>query len=413
MERKDKKNIVTGQQIGLLGGPLYTTFKVLGAIKLAEVSGGNAIFWMETNDADFNEINHIDFIDAKGELRTLKWDVDSKGYSCGYIKVDDLLIEILKEFFDSVTKTEHTMLLKDVVLSCYKKERTLSEASGELFEWIFKDLKINIFNPFDSEFRRFSKKILLEEAEFTAEGDQCNLFILRDKKRLPLFKKNGRYVLRDEAQTDPEEYEILPNVRMRSVCQDAWFSTYAYIAGPGEIKYLKDLIPFYERHAVNPAKVIPRMSIDLIEPRVKRLMSKANILMEDLDNFSVEEMKKRKLTEVSGFDAGSISENSLIRTDEFIRELGYLGLKTDNVKKELNNIVKRLIGEKRREEKEKNEAILRQTGTIYNLVRPFGKKHERVFNMFYYMNLYGGRSFVNFLYKNYDQNISVLEIKNG
>ncbi|MCP5106082.1 MAG: bacillithiol biosynthesis BshC, partial [bacterium] len=62
--------VVTGQQIGLLGGPLYTVYKVLGAAHLAGKLNGNAVYWLETNDADFNEINHIDYLDAQGQLKT-------------------------------------------------------------------------------------------------------------------------------------------------------------------------------------------------------------------------------------------------------------------------------------------------------------------------------------------------------
>jgi uncharacterized protein YllA (UPF0747 family) len=86
-----EKNVVTGQQLGLLGGPLYTTYKVLGAIHYAHEINGNHIYWLESNDADFSEINHIDYLDANSELRTLTWDIDSQGYSCGLIEIDSLL----------------------------------------------------------------------------------------------------------------------------------------------------------------------------------------------------------------------------------------------------------------------------------------------------------------------------------
>ena len=96
--------VVTGQQIGLLGGPLYTTYKVLGAIHHADKINGDAVYWLETNDADFNEINHIDYLDAQGQLRTLTWDIDGQGYSCGFIEVDHSLVEILETFFSTRRK---------------------------------------------------------------------------------------------------------------------------------------------------------------------------------------------------------------------------------------------------------------------------------------------------------------------
>ena len=52
-----KKTVVTGQQIGILGGPLYTTLKVLGAVRLAQEFKGRAVYWLETNDADFDDLS--------------------------------------------------------------------------------------------------------------------------------------------------------------------------------------------------------------------------------------------------------------------------------------------------------------------------------------------------------------------
>ena len=76
------KPILTGQQIGLLGGPLYTTYKVLGAIHYSKSIGGTPVYWLETNDADFDEIKSFHFIDKENGLKTLTWDINSKGYSC-------------------------------------------------------------------------------------------------------------------------------------------------------------------------------------------------------------------------------------------------------------------------------------------------------------------------------------------
>ena len=102
MREKGKKRYVTGQQLGLLGGPLYTTYKVLGALHYAEKNRGEAVYWLETNDADFNEINQIHYIDSDKNLRSLKWEIDSKGYSCGRIQVDEKLVSILNEFFNTI-----------------------------------------------------------------------------------------------------------------------------------------------------------------------------------------------------------------------------------------------------------------------------------------------------------------------
>jgi uncharacterized protein YllA (UPF0747 family) len=166
-KQSDTPTVITGQQIGLLGGPLYTTYKVLGAIHLARKINGTPIYWLETNDADFNEINHIDYLDAGGQLRTLTWDIDSHGYSCGYIEVDDMLVNLLETFFSTLRKTEFTPVLRKIALSCYAKGHTLANASERLAMELFDHFNIRLFTPFDREFKKFTQLMLRKEARRT------------------------------------------------------------------------------------------------------------------------------------------------------------------------------------------------------------------------------------------------------
>ena len=153
-----------------MGGPLYTTYKVLGAIHLAGQLNGAAIYWLETNDADFNEINHIDYLDDQGQLKTLTWNIDTHGYATGYIEVDETLEKLLETFFSTIRQTEFTPGLKKMVLDCYRKGRILADASQDLAEVLFGHFKIRFFTPFDWEFKKFSQRILRREAVRTLDA---------------------------------------------------------------------------------------------------------------------------------------------------------------------------------------------------------------------------------------------------
>ena len=120
--------IVTGQQIGLLGGPLYTTYKVLGAIHLARKLGGKAVYWLETNDTDFHEINHLDGLDADGQLRSFAWEMDSQGVSCGLLEIDAALRDTLTRFFDALRQTEFTPALREMALQMTPSSPTIGVA---------------------------------------------------------------------------------------------------------------------------------------------------------------------------------------------------------------------------------------------------------------------------------------------
>ncbi len=412
MRKNEVATFVTGQQLGLLGGPLYTTYKVLGTLHYAKRSKGRAVYWLETNDADFNEINQIHYIDSEKNLRSLKWDIDSKGYSCGNIPVDEKLVSVLNEFFNTIKVTEHTSELKEMALDCYAPGRTLGEASASLAAKLFEGFDLEIFDPSSVEFIEFSRHILLNEAESTSEGEQCNLFYMDGDRRRAVFKKEGKYLDRGGVEIDLLSSELVPSLKTRSICQDAYFLTAAYIAGPGEIKYLKELGRNFKFHNVKPAEVIPRMSIDLVEPSVKRVLGKLGNDISDIDKINKDEMIRLKIKDLTGFDKKKLVLRSDKIVDNLISELKDTGLSADKLGKKLKVDIKELIGIKRKSDKEKSESVIRQTEMLYKHLRPFGKKQERVFNIFYYMNLYGGREFIKQIYERYDNSVKLMETGN-
>lgn len=410
----ESKTVVTGQQIGLLGGPLYTTYKVLGAIYHADKINGEAIYWLESNDADFNEINHIDYLDAQGQLRTLTWDIHSQGYSCGFIEIDASLVEILGTFFSTIRQTDFTPCLKEMALDCYTPGRTLGEASQMLAAELFGQYDIKIFTPFEKDFGTFSQKILLKEAERTPEGEQCNCFCMVGKQRKTIFRKGGKYQLRDGTLVDVAKHNLVPNVRTRSVCQDAYFHTHTYIAGPGEVKYLSELGPVFQFYDVNPAAVHHRMSIYLIEPRVQRLMKRTGLSLNQVVESSREELIKTALKDKASFDFNKTLQQGNDYTDEYLEKLETMGFDAadiKNLRKLLRGEIKQTTGKLRAAEKQKHQRLLADTGNLADNLKPFGKKQDRVFNIFYYMNLFGGKDFIHTIYKNYDPERKILEIQ--
>lgn len=414
-----RETIVTGQQIGLLGGPLYTAFKVLGAVYHARQIDGQAVYWLETNDADFNEINHIDYLDHHGQLRRLQWNVPTGGYSSGYIEIDNRLVELIDTFFATIRQTEFTPILKSIALESYVPGRTLGEASETLASRLFGDFdRLLFFNPHEKEFREFSQPILRAEAERTPPGQQCNCFCMIGKQRKALFTgfvegKGGKFQLRDGTPVDIYSVPLVPNVRTRNVCQDAYFRTHSYIAGPGEVKYLSQMEDQYNAHDVRPANVQPRMSLSFIEPRVKRLMQKTGLTLNTVLNIPKDDLIKIALKENAGFDFGDTMEKATGMTRQFLQDLEDLGLEQQEMKllrKTIQQEIKQAIGKRRAREKEKHKTVIDDTAYLSDNLLPNGNRHERVFNIFYYMNLYGGLDFIPWLYDHYDPERTQLEI---
>jgi bacillithiol synthase len=404
--------IVTGQQIGLLGGPLFTTYKVLGTVYHAREINGKAIYWLETNDADFSEINHIDYIDAQNTLRTLTWNIDSQGYSCGLIEVDQQLIDLLQEFFETIRQTDFTPALRDMALSCYTPGRTLGEASIALAQTLFGTLELEFFDPSTQAFKDFMQPFLLREAERTKPGSQCNLFCMIGKRRAALFKNDddSGYRLRDGSLINLDDHGLVPNMKTRPMCQDAYFQASAYIAGPGEQEYLGELDDVYRFHGVKQAKVIPRMSATLLEPKIKRLLKKHGLTLEEILALEKPDLRKQVLKSQTGFDYNALSQQSRQFTDEYLENLKTLGIDLGKAGKQVHQLVKEQLGKLRAEEKAKTENILQAVENLSDLIRPFGQQQERVFNLFYYMNLYGGTALIGRLYREYTPEATLMSL---
>src|SRR3989304_6255669 len=72
--------IVTGQQVGILGGPLYTLYKALSAVRVARSASsqlGRAVvplFWMDADDHDFDEVRHAHLLGPSGELVSVHYE---------------------------------------------------------------------------------------------------------------------------------------------------------------------------------------------------------------------------------------------------------------------------------------------------------------------------------------------------
>ena len=403
--------IVTGQQIGLLGGPLYTTYKALGAIHLARKLGGKAVYWLETNDADFNEINRLDVLDADGQLRSLAWDMDSQGVSCGYIEVDAALVAMLTRFFDALRQTEFTPVLRDMALRCYAPGSTLGDASIRLAQELFGRFGVELFDPSQPDFKAFIKPMLLREAEHTPLGEQGNFFCMVGKKRMAVFRDAHGFALRDGTRVALEARDLVPNVKTRNICQDAYFQAHTYVAGPGEVKYIAELDAQYALHGVRKAAVAPRMSVTLLEPKAARLLRKHQIPLDDALTCDKAALRQRLLKTHAGFDLKELTRRTQEITTGYIEALKSAGAAIDRpCEHAVAQAVKEALGRQRAQEKARAETLLNHAASLSDLLRPFGKQQERVFNLFYYMNFYGGTALLDWLFERYDPARTILEI---
>lgn len=429
--------IVTGQQLGLFGGPLYTFYKIITAIKLAlelknKFYGYNfvPIFWLEGDDHDFDEVNNFNIIDKENNLVNIKYDDNFTGNfrsNVGNQKFKEEFNQLLKTLEESLRKTDFTSQIYDNIISFYKEGKTFKESFRDVIFNLFDEFGLVIFDPQNPKIKSLLKPIFFKELEdyrehlliaintsanleenyhaqvkikpiniflsendgrFLLEPDEDN-FKLKNKR-----KKYSKSELLDLLKTQPERFS--PNVLLRPICQDYLLPTGFYIAGPGEISYFAQVIPFYNEFNIVQPYIYPRASVTLLEKGTKDLMTKYDISFEDV---FIDENKliKKVLNTTQPLNIDDL----FIKTENDIKEnIKLLENELQKIDKSLEDltsktgekIIQNIQTLKAKAEKifqSKNEITIRQINKIKNLIYPNNNLQERELTFIYFANKYG------------------------
>lgn len=410
-------SVVSGQQIGLLGGPIFILYKILGVYHLCEkpkkgfLDKLHPIFWLEGNDADLYEIRAFHGINSKNKIQSYRWipkhNEQQLGQPIGHYYVDEGLLQLYHEYFTSLPITSHSDDIRNIVFESYRLGDSLFDANQKFFSQIFRSFdnshirnnRMIWFRSDDKGFRKFSQDILRKEAKRIKEG-QCPVFALIDGKREALFKKNGYCLTRDERKVDLEsEIILLPSVWNRSILQDAYLKAAVYVAGPAEEKYLQELLPGYTYYGISPARVIPRMSATVVDPNWIQEIQSIEFSLEEiithnegelisqlqakdpLLKINLKELRKRLKKE---------KDKAMIKFQEISDQ------SPKNYEKKLYVEMKHQLGKKRQEFKSRRRKELFRLHSLVNWLHPpiKGKgslqiPQERFHNLVTFFNFYG------------------------
>jgi len=447
--------IVTGQQLGILGGPLYTIYKIVTILRLANQFTEKydefkfvPVFWLEGDDHDFNEVRSINLFDNENNIVNLGYkeeinDDDAK-QSIGGIKFEEVLNEFFSKYEgslrDSDFKNELILKLKE----CYQVGKTFKQSFKELLFWLFDEYGLVIFDPQDpqvksllkpifkkeiNDFSLHTQKLILTSAKLEelyhaqVKVKPVNLFYHTDDGRYSVEPVDDVFKLRrkrkqftkeeilNEIENFPERFS--PNVLLRPICQDYLLPTGFYIAGPSEISYFAQVTPLYEFYNIVTPIVYPRSSVTLLEKNVGAALDKYDLTMNNI--FIDLNVLKDKVI-------ASLSENNIdYAFEEASKEIE---LAFDKIKENLFAIDKTLVDSSGRYkdrimssiaelkskaikgQETKHETTIRQLTRLSNLLYPLGNLQEREINFTYFYNKYGK----DFIRKVYDD-ISVSEFE--
>ncbi len=316
--------VLTGQQVGLFGGPLYSPFKAATAIARARkaTAAGHAhatIFWLASEDHDFAEVDHVTF-PAGRELARLAYEkAPESALPAGRIVFDDSINPLVERAAELLGPSEITGAL----VAAYKPGRTFAQAFRDLYAALFAAQGLLIVDAAGRDFHRLGAPVLraaieradefhsalterghaLETAGYHAQvavAPQSSLLFLIDDKsgaRIALRRiaptsaePNGLWHAGEQALSTPDLLGILaaeperisPAALLRPVFQDFLFSTTAQVGGPAEIAYLAQSTVLFERILGRQTPPIARFSATLIEPSIGELLRRHELTLEQV-----------------------------------------------------------------------------------------------------------------------------------
>lgn len=315
--------VVTGQQVGLFSGPLYTIHKSLTTIKLAQYLDQTCegrfvpVFWLASDDHDFEEINHIHVLDKTSQIEKIQCSSET---SCDKIPASNILLtEDVDRCLQQLDASTHDSDFKQEVLSdlknAYQSGRSYARAFAMWMTRLFKSRGLVFIDASHPDLKALGKHVFYQEVADESPSTQRALEAskkLQDKNYknqiqlhqgiLNVFhseherqtiKTDGgnfhirdieRTVTKDELLTQVEERPHLfsPNVLLRPIYQDALLPTVAYVAGPGEIAYFAQMKGVYEYFGFPMPIIYPRKTITLLEKKVDRVLSRNALHIQDM-----------------------------------------------------------------------------------------------------------------------------------
>lgn len=313
--------IITGQQAGLFGGPLFTLLKALTALKLAaKVSAEHGVpvvpvFWIDAEDHDWAEVKSCTVLDGEFAPSTVSLtDLTGAGdLPVGRLVLDDEIGQTLDALRAALPVTEFTPSLVDGLRQAYAPGRGMSEAFGRWIETVLGPHGLVVYDSSDPAAKPLAARVFTHElthpgktaalaaaagdaliaagyhAQATPPPGSASLFHLNggregirfDGDRATIGERHAtRQALIDESTRHPELFS--PNVLLRPIVQDAVFPTICYVAGPNELAYLGQLRKVYEHFAVPMPLMYQRATATIADSATIRFLSKYQLQIEAL-----------------------------------------------------------------------------------------------------------------------------------
>ena len=322
--RADALVIVAGQQPGLFGGPLYTIYKALTAIALAgeaeRVCGRPVvpIFWIASDDHDFEEVRRAHMNDTAAEPQTLEYPLEAApaGASIARVALGEPILDLLRRVEELLSPSEFRVDVLARLRDAYAPGRGWADAFARYTGAWVAALGALVFDPADVEAKRLALPIFEREIELCGRsaraardvgvalevkgyhaqigrtGEELNLFWHGERREAMRVSGGGEFRLAESGRTiaatellrmvrdRPED--VSPGALLRPLMQDTLFPTAAYVGGPAEVAYWAQVNALYPLFDMSPPAVVPRAGATLVEAKIARVFDRFGLRWEDL-----------------------------------------------------------------------------------------------------------------------------------
>jgi bacillithiol biosynthesis cysteine-adding enzyme BshC len=435
LAQSDTRVIITGQQAGLFGGPLFTLLKALTAMKLAaDVEAAHGVpvvpvFWIDAEDHDWPEVSGTTVLDAEMAAISVKAAaVAGAGQEpIARLRFDDSLGDTIEHLAAALPVTEFTAPTLEALRRAYAPGHGVAESFGRWLDAVLGPHGLVVYDSSDPATKPLAAQVFTREcrepgataALATLAGDALKAAgyhaqVTPQEGAVALFHLgHGRQAIRmqgdtvtvgdrtlthqqllDECQTHPEQFS--PNVLLRPIVQDTIFPTICYVAGPNELAYLGQLRGIYERFGVAMPLMYQRATATLVDSASLRFIRKHDLPLtafQAQDERSLNALLEAQLpptVEAALTSAAARISDELDQLMGVVPQIdvtleGTVRTTQGRLQHEMHTLHTKVIQAAKR----KDETLRRQFQRTRALTFPLGHSQEREIGLVWFVNRYG------------------------
>ena len=427
--------VVTGQQAGLFGGPLFTLLKAATAIRLArDVTAKHGvaavpIFWIDAEDHDWDEVKSCGLLDPDLQLVQASLDspVGANERPVGWIALDQSAAGAVEALEAALPPSEYTPDLVARLKAAYQPGEPMAGSFARWMESVLGPAGLVVFDASDPAAKPLVADLFVREVEQAgatsrcaaaagerlaalgyhaqvAPSDQSLALFELDGVRTPIRHQDGQFTigsrtltrgaLIDAIRLTPERFS--PNVLLRPLVQDTLFPTVCYVAGPNELAYLGQLKDVYQAFGVPMPLMYQRLSATIVDSNAMRFLSRSDVAFEALrarDEAALNQLLSAQLPASVDRAMQEAAQGLQDRMEALARAVMQIDATLEGAARSalgrMQDDLRKLQGKVIQAAKRKDDTLRRQFTHAQAQAFPGGEPQERAIGFVYFLNKFG------------------------